>query len=49
MATRLAEIMTNEQKLDMMAQKAIETSKRYSIDSVYEQWMENLNVLLQSK
>lgn len=46
MATRLAEIMSNEQKLDMMAQKAIETSKRYSIDSVYEQWMENLTQLM---
>ena len=46
MATRLAEIMSDEQKLDMMAQKLIETSKRYSIDSVYEQWMENLTQLM---
>lgn len=45
MAMRLAEIMSDEQKLDMMAQKSIETSKRYSIDSVYEQWMENLTQL----
>jgi len=45
MATRLAEIMSDEQKLHMMAQKSIETSKRYSIDSVYEQWMENLTQL----
>ena len=47
MAKRLAEIMSDEQKLDMMAKKAIETSKRYSINSVYEQWMSNLNRLLQ--
>jgi glycosyltransferase involved in cell wall biosynthesis len=45
MAMRLAEIMSDEQKLDMIAQKSIETSKRYSIDSVYEQWMENLTQL----
>ena len=49
MAARLAEIMSDEQKMDIMAQNAIETSKLYSRDSVYEQCMENLNVLLQSK
>ena len=30
-----------------MAQKAVETSKKYSIESVYEQWMNNLNKLQQ--
>ena len=48
MAKRLAEIMADAQKLDSMAKKSIETSKKYSIDSVYAQWMDNLNRLLQS-
>ena len=48
MANRLAEIMADGQKLDSMAKKSIETSKKYSIDSVYEQWMNNLNKLLLS-
>lgn len=39
MAGRLAEIMTDTKKINLMAQKAIETSKKYSIASVYEQWM----------
>lgn len=39
MAGRLAEIMTDAKKMNLMAQKAIETSKKYSIASVYEQWM----------
>lgn len=48
MANRLAEIMIDEQKLDFMAQKAVETSKKYSIESVYEHWMNILSKLVQS-
>lgn len=48
MANRLAEIMFDEQKLDLMAQKAVETSKKYSIESVYEHWMNILSKLVQS-
>ena len=48
MANRLAEIMSDEQKLDLMARKAFETSKKYSIESVYGQWMDNLSKLVQS-
>lgn len=47
MANRLAEIMTDERKLNSMAKRAIETSKKYSIENVYRQWMSNLNRLLQ--
>ncbi|WP_295057648.1 glycosyltransferase, partial [uncultured Fibrobacter sp.] len=48
MASRLTTIMSDGQKLDAMAQRAIETSKRYSIDSVYEQWINNLNRLMET-
>ena len=45
MAARLSEIMSDEQKLNSMAKRAIETSKRYSIDRIYDQWERNLNGL----
>lgn len=38
MANRLSGIMTNKQLLISIAQNAIETSKKYSIKTVYSQW-----------
>ena len=38
MADRLAEIMSDDCRRETMAQNAIETSKKYSIDSIYKQW-----------
>ena len=38
MANRLSEIMTNKQLLSSIARNAIETSKKYSIDTIYSQW-----------
>jgi len=46
MANRLAEVMSDGKVRDAMAQNAIETSKFYSIDCIYQQWMDNLNRLL---
>lgn len=42
MAHRMAEIMSDEKRLSQMALAAIEKSKNFSIDKIYEQWMEVL-------
>jgi len=40
MAERIKPLMANHDKLNYMALNAIEKSKNYSIDKIYEQWME---------
>ena len=39
MAVKMAELMTDYEMLNKMALTAIEKSKKYSIDKIYEQWM----------
>lgn len=39
MAERIKPLMANHDKLNYMALNAIEKSKNYSIDKIYEQWM----------
>ena len=39
MAERMAAVMTDEHRLEQMALAAIEKSKNYSIDKIYQQWM----------
>lgn len=46
MAERCRSLMENEEKLNSMALAAIEKSKNYSIDKIYEQWMGVMNNLL---
>lgn len=38
MASRLAEIMSDDCRRESMARNAIETSRKYSINSIYKQW-----------
>ena len=40
MAERIKSIMDDKNKLRLMALAAIETSKNYAIDKIYNQWME---------
>ena len=47
MAERIKSLMANHEKLNDMALNAIEKSKNYSIDKIYEQWMrvlQNINI-----
>lgn len=47
MAERIKPLMANHDKLNDMALNAIEKSKNYSIDKIYEQWMgviQNINI-----
>lgn len=47
MAERIKPLMANHDKLNYMALNAIEKSKNYSIDKIYEQWMgviQNINI-----
>lgn len=47
MAERIKPLMANNDKLNDMALNAIEKSKNYSIDKIYEQWMgviQNINI-----
>lgn len=46
MAERISAVMRNEKQLNNMALKSIETSKEYSIDTIYKQWIKLLNSLL---
>lgn len=39
MAERMAAVMTDNRRLEQMALAAIEKSKDYSIDKIYQQWM----------
>lgn len=39
MAERMAAVMTDKHRLEQMALAAIEKSKDYSIDKIYQQWM----------
>ena len=45
MAERCRGLMENEKKLKTMALAAIEKSKNYSIDKIYEQWITTINNL----
>lgn len=49
MATRLAALMTDEKKRRDMAVAAIEKSKNYSINVIYQQWMKVLHGLCAQK
>lgn len=40
MAEKIQELMTDKTRLNEMALSAIEKSKHYSLDRIYEQWME---------
>lgn len=46
MAERISAVMRNEKQLNNMALKSIETSKEYSIDTIYKQWIKLQNSLL---
>lgn len=39
MAERMATVMTDKRRLEQMALAAVEKSKDYSIDKIYQQWM----------
>ena len=49
MAEKIKSILQNERKRDEMAMNAIETSKMYSLESVYLSWNKILNNLLYGK
>lgn len=40
MAEIIQELMTDKTRLNEMAISAIEKSKKFSLDRIYEQWME---------
>ena len=45
MAERMAAVMSDETCLKRMALEAIQTSKEYSMDNIYDQWMKLFNSL----
>jgi len=49
MAERMATVMTDKRRLEQMALAAIEKSKDYSIDKIYQQWMGLFGNLNQSQ
>ena len=42
MAERMATVLTDKRRLEKMALAAVEKSKGYSIDKIYQQWCEIL-------
>lgn len=46
MALKISDLMENQEKLNRMAHTAIENSSKYSINKIYEQWIELINNLL---
>ena len=45
-AGMLAQIMQNDSLRDMMAHAAIEKSKAYSVERIYQEWMRTFGKLL---
>lgn len=49
MAKAIKQVMENETKRNDMALQAITTSKNYSIETIYKQWMAVLNTTISDK
>lgn len=48
MAERMAAAMTDNRRLEQMALAGIGKSKNYSIDKIYQQWMEILHKVVKN-